>query len=335
MSDISCSNEDCTVAQTGLCVLNNVVAECPNRIGDIDEEDTGAVDDPALGDPVLDAPTKARRFSPSAALGTLDANAMMRRRPGKIIGILGAPDSGKTASLVSLYLLLSHGRLEGFSFANSRSLLVFEDLARGARSWNAGEQPEQMTVHTELDAGRSAGFLHLKVRRETDRAAFDLFVPDLPGEWSTSLIDSNRTDRLDFLRGAHAIWVMVDGASIVAPDRKMNAIHRVKRLIGRLATMCGDAVPAIHLVVSRLDQVTPDTDTLDQIVKDAAKFGVDLKVHHIASFTDGNSQVRAGTGLSELMDATLAFEGTILPIWPKSNDYGPRQCLRISEEAAE
>ena len=98
--------------------------------------------------------------------------------------------------------------------------------------------------------------------------------------------------------------------------------------------MCGNAIPAIHLVVSRLDQVTPDTDTLDQIVKDAVKFGVNLKVHHIASFTEGDSQVRAGTGLSELMDATLSFEGAILTVWPKSNDYGPRQCLRIGEEVA-
>jgi hypothetical protein len=333
MSEYRCSNQDCTVSQTGVCVLANSVPECPNILG-LGAEEASPPETSSLGEPVLTAPSTGRRFAPSASLGTLDATAMIRRRGGNIIGVLGAPDSGKTASLVSLYLLLSHGRLEGFSFANSRSLLVLEDLARGARSWNEGHHPEQMTVHTELDAGRAAGFLHLRVRRESDQKAFDLFIPDLPGEWSTSLIDSNRSDRLAFLRGARAIWIMVDGESIVAPERKLNAIHRIKRLIDRVVAICGVEGPVLHLVITRRDKAEPDQASIDQVMNAAEKLGVSLAVNHIASFTDLDSPIAAGTGLSELIDSTLKFETRPMPLWPAGDAYGQRSSLRIVDEAA-
>jgi hypothetical protein len=127
----------------------------------------------------------------------------------RLVGVLGAPDAGKTAILVSLYLLLSRGKLEGFTFSDSMSLLAFDEISRGARRWNGGAPPEQMTNHTEPPDHRTAGFLHLRLRDRESGVRHDVLLPDLPGEWSTSLIDSNRVDRLDFLKAADVIWVTV------------------------------------------------------------------------------------------------------------------------------
>ena len=127
---------------------------------------------------------------------------MMGRRYFRVVGILGEPDAGKTASLVSLYLLLSRGKLTGFKYADSRTLMAFQEISQGALRWNEGEHPQQLTTHTKLADGRSAGFLHLRLMPTEGSEAVDLLLPDLPGEWTTALTDSNRFDRLDFLKGA-------------------------------------------------------------------------------------------------------------------------------------
>src|SRR5206468_4014081 len=110
-------------------------------------------------------------------------------------------DAGKTAALVSLYLLVSRDKLGGRHFADSRSLMGFDQISHGARRWNEGALPDQLTVHTELGDDRSAGFLHLRLRSD-DGETVDILLPDLPGEWTAALIDSNRVDRLEFLKTA-------------------------------------------------------------------------------------------------------------------------------------
>ena len=209
MSEAGCTNNECTVAQTGRCLLEHHPDECPHRVSgheaDLDDDAS-----PQHGDPVLAPLEEGSRFLSSAALGMDEVRALMGKECYRLIGLLGDPDSGKTACLVSLYLLLAHGSLDGFTFANSKSLMALDELSRGARRWT-GAMPEQMTSHTERGDGRSAGVLHFKLMNISDRARLHLLIPDLPGEWTTSLIDNKRTGRLSFLQAADAIWVMVDG----------------------------------------------------------------------------------------------------------------------------
>jgi hypothetical protein len=215
-----CRYEGCTVAVTGSCALEkDDPATCPNRIGIEDvanatvtsdvEEDGGA-----LGAPVLASPVEIPSFPPSTTLGPEVIEEMMASGYVTVVGILGDPGSGKTACLTSLYLLVSNAVLEGWSCVDSRSLMAFEEIARGARRWNEGQLPEQMTVHTEMADDRRTGFLHLRLRRASDGRRVDLALPDLPGEWTKTLIRSSRSDRLDFLRSADAIRLVVDGRTL-------------------------------------------------------------------------------------------------------------------------
>ena len=79
--------------------------DCPHRFperGADSGEDGGALP----GAVVLPAPEEAGRFTSSGALGLDEVRALMRKEYCQVIGLLGEPDSGKTACLVSLYLLL-------------------------------------------------------------------------------------------------------------------------------------------------------------------------------------------------------------------------------------
>lgn len=324
MTDFVCEYENCTVSQTGICLLNNQPGECVNCSAISD----ALHDDLITGEPLLSAPVEAPRFSPSAALGLDDVRAMLGKKYGHVIGVLGAPDSGKTALLVSLYLLIAHGKLAGCSFAGSRSLLTFEDIARGARTWNDGIPPNQMTAHTELSDSRAAGMLHLRMKMASYTSCIDLFIPDLPGEWSTNFIDANEHERLSFLSGAEVVWLTVDGQSLSSPAQRNNSIHRMKLLIDRVVAFYAGNLPRLFLVVTRSDLGRPTATILERIA-DRAKFhGVSLEIMHIASFSKDNS-VPAGTGISELIAATVTPPRSSIEFWPSVVSCGDRHMLRL------
>ncbi len=313
MSETRCTNNECTVAQTGTCLLNNHPDECPNRVFG-HEEALGGDTSPTHGDAVLESPEDSPRFPPSAALGMDEVRALMRKEYCRLIGLLGVPDSGKTACLVSLYLLLAHNDLAGFTFADSRSLKALDELSRGARSW-PGTMPEQMTAHTKLEDDRSAGFLHFKLMRESDHARLHLLIPDLPGEWSTSLIEKNWTDRLRFLRAADAVWVMVDGRTLTDKAQRLGAVHRASLLIDRLVELLSPDIPTMRLVVTRLDSGKPSEAILQKIRDHAAQHDIDLSVSYIASFSETEG-ITAGEGIANLIAQTVTVPVADDDFWP-------------------
>ena len=328
MSEAGCLNNECTVTQTGICLLNNQPDECSNRISS-HEADLGSDATTTHEEPVLVAPEDTPRFPPSAELGMDDVRALMGKKYFRIIGLLGEPDSGKTACIVSLYLLLAHNSVDGFTFADSKSLTALDELSQGARSWH-GAMPEQMTGHTERKDDRSAGLLHFKLIRKSDHARLNLFIPDLPGEWSTGLIEHNRTDRWNFLRAADVIWVMVDGQSLIKNDQRLSAIHRVSVLIDRIAALFSPETPAVRLVVTRFDLGKPTNETLIELRENAARHGIDLSINNIASFSK-NEEITAGKGIADLIAQTVARPIADCDFWPDGLDaaYGSRNALRV------
>src|SRR5690606_24235428 len=104
----------------------------------------------------------------------------------------------------------------------------------GARRWTDGTPPDQMTAHTELSEDRAAGFLHLRIRDNQTLVPVDFLLPDLPGEWSTAMVEESRFDRLQFLERADVIWLMVDGQRLATAAHRQGAIHRTKLYLQRL-----------------------------------------------------------------------------------------------------
>ena len=225
--------------------------------------------------------------------------------------------------------MLAHNSIDDFTFADSKSLMALDELSRGARSWH-GAMPEQMTAHTELKDDRSAGFLHFKLNRKSDCTRLHLLIPDLPGEWSTDLIDNNRTDRVRFLRAADVIWVMVNGQTLIKKDQRPDTLHRTSLLIDRIAEFFFPDVPTVRLVVTHLDLRKPGEESLQKLREHAAKNGIDLSISHIASFskTDG---IPPGEGISDLIAQTVAGPISGGDFWPDGLEmaYGSRNALRV------
>ncbi len=332
MSGNGCVNAECTVAQTGICLLNNDPEECSNRA--FEEDHAGHGDENGSLDPQhSDSPEVEARFPPSNALGMHDVRSVMGKDCCRLIGLLGVPGSGKTACLVSFYLLLSNDRADQFSFADSRSLVALDELSRGARRWQGG-MPEQMTVHTEHRDERFPGFVHFKLRKKTDGAQLNLIIPDLPGEWTNSLIDRNRTDRLSFLMSADAIWLMVNGQTLVNRAQRLGAIHRTNLIVDRIAALCRPHIPVVRLVVSHMDLGAPDSGSLKELQENARRHRIEMPISPISSFSR-SSEVSAGTGIADLVAQTVVTHDTNVEFWPDGpvGSFGGRNSLRVGTEA--
>lgn len=332
MSEDGCGNTECTYAETGICLLNRDPEECSYRRSAAERsgEGNGHTSRASETEDTQDGETT---FPSSNALGMHDVRTIMGNDCCRIVGLLGIPDSGKTACLVSLYLLLSHNRLPEYSFADSRSLVALDELARGARRWQDGI-PEQMTVHTERRDERFPGFVHFKLRRRVGGGRVNLIVPDLPGEWTNSLIDRNRTDRLSFLLGADAIWVMVNGQMLTTRENRLGTIHRTNLIIDRIAELCGPDTPPVRLVVSRADLAEPDEGSLRELQENAARRGIALPVSRISSFST-SQQIEPGMGIAELVADTVEARSPDVEFWAEEvgGSPGSRNALRIGTGA--
>lgn len=315
-----CRYEGCTVADTDRCALERDPATCPNRIGNetADDERPPLETKESVGEAVLQAPAEAPKFPSSTTLGSEVIENMMASRYVTVIGILGDPESGKTACLASLYLLVSNAMLKGWAFANSLSLMGFEDIARGARRWNEGHPPEQMTVHTERPNERQPGFLHLALRRNADNRRVDLALPDLPGEWTQALVRSSRSDRLTFLRSADVIWMVTDGRLLSNVAERQSTIVRLGQLAGRVRTLLDGVMPRLLLVISWRDEAEVPQSALQRVAAELAKYDVTAEVFPVAPFST-NDQIDAGFGLAELIETSTASTKPAPDFWPASS----------------
>lgn len=317
----ACTFEGCTVADTQRCALEKDPETCSNRVAAIRLMQGGAGARPATsegadpGAPVLDAPGENPSFPRSTTLGTAAIGEMMSGKYVTVVGILGYPESGKTACLASLYLLASNDRLTGWSFADSCSLMAFEEISRGARRWNGGELPDQMTVHTEMADDRQPGFLHLRLKRDADGRCVDLALPDLPGEWTKDLVATSRADRFEFLKAADVLWVVVDGRTLQSVELRQGVISRLGQLAGRLRAMLGESLPRMLLAVTHRDQAEIPAPVLERIRAELWKHGVVATVAPVAPFSD-NAEFKPGFGLVDLINDSVAQQHEASSFWP-------------------
>lgn len=328
-----CNDATCTFSLTKVCVRGNPPDQCTHRPlltegeltsqddereqsdPDVDESSLDVVQPLEVGGAVLEAPTELPTLPPSRTLDLNKANAIMEARQTCMIGIVGLPGAGKTACLVSAYLLLAKGEFEGFSFADSATLRAFEEIARGSRLWVKGNPPEQITAHTTLTDDREAGFLHLRLRRDSDGRLFDLLLPDLPGEWSKELIDLSNFGRLAFLKSSSAIWFMVDGREFANDEHVAYARYRASILIERLADLLGEHRPRILLVPTWRDASAFPAIEFTELSKTANRLGFEIEMAPIASFS-WNDAVRPGDGVAKLVERSICPPKRTHVFWP-------------------
>ena len=350
-----CSYEGCTFDTTGICLLGREPPDCPNIRPESDEptsepnesfvvadetNDSLSVDDLAstssITAPELQSPVSTRSALPvGRQLKYPDLERIASDRGFQLIGILGPPEAGKTAVLVSLYLLLSSRKLERFEFRNSDSLFALDELARGAREWDdKGDRLQAITDRTNLEDPRRPGFLHLRLYAAKLGRPVDFVFPDLPGEWTNGLISSGDHERLAFLGAAQVLWVFVDGSALIDPVRRQSAADRTKKVLSRIRQFVADAVEKpIKIVITRHDEVGElPQDQLDLIQHEANVRGLSIEFMPVACISD-RADMPSGSGIEDLLDASIILPRSgVIPPADEDDGEPSRQMLKYRSQ---
>jgi Double-GTPase 2 len=157
----------------------------------------------------------------SNTFGTAELSYLASQSRPKILGVIGAHNSGKTTFLANLYLLLHReGESGSFKFSRSFTLSGWENIAHGLR-WN-GAQPPMFPAHTTARQTRTPGLLHLGIRT-ADEGILDLTFTDAPGEWFQRWsVDEAAADALGarwIAENADAFALMIDSEALGGSER--------------------------------------------------------------------------------------------------------------------
>jgi hypothetical protein len=320
----TCSNPDCTVATTGKCLESHeTIAECPHFTWpSTDDRPSGSESmssGSAKGPPPKPskaahgeiAPKITRKFYPGSELGLEDAAEIMRSKYSHVIGVLGQTNAGKTAFLSALYLLASQGLLRPeYSFAGSLTLQGFEDRVRRVRRWEKGGLPKEFMAHTQLPNPRSPSFMHLALKEGIGRQRrVELLLTDLPGEWTSDLINLFETAvRFGFLKRADGVVYVLDGPLLAGRNSKYQEAHRANLMLTRLrkAPLVNIDTPLI-LFISKSDELEMKAPSiLSEIVEAARALDFDPKVIMSSCFSRVPARIESGTGVKDAIDYVLA-----------------------------
>lgn len=317
MPKILCNNPDCTIAETGKCLIGKTAEDC---------EHVKTAASPAETTKDSDITSGGRKFYSGREVGTEDAHTIMRNRYAHLIAILGPSDAGKTCLLSSLYLLACHGGLSSrYLFAGSLSLQGYEDRARKLRSWSEGHLPEKLADHTHSQDSRQPSLLHLALQDTAlDDRRLELLFTDLPGEWTATLIDrASSASRFAFLHRADGIVIVIDGPRLTAPDEEHLEVHRNKLLLSRLSeTVKVDTSLPLVMFVSKADKLGMSRPSAVDAIEGYAKtLGFSPHVILGASFSSDPENIPNGAGILETLECvTSAFETIAQPPPPASSD---------------
>ncbi len=211
---------------------------------------------------VTEAPTFIELFS-GGALGAADADAVTLRSPAQLIVLAGAEGSGKTTVLASIYERLSVGAFACFQFAGSRSLLGFEEICHLNRLTSGNARPDtQRTVPAE-----EAAYYHFALSRGGQRR--HVLLSAVSGELFR-LARNAREDcaRLTFLLRANTIAILVDGARLVVPESRENAVADAAGILSSfLDAKMLRLQTRVEFVFSKLDRVVAAGKNAEDLLK--------------------------------------------------------------------
>lgn len=326
MAQGTCDKTDCTVAQTGICLLSNPAPNaCPHFKAEEGENPPQRISTPVLAGKDSVRPIR-RRFHGGLELGTDDAAELMRTHYTHLIAILGSWDAGKTCFLSSLYLTAAHGGLKpDYLFAGSRTLQGFEDRARRTRRWSGSVLPDRLSDHTILSDPRSPALLHLALQEtHGDSRRIELLLTDLPGEWSKNLVDrADTADRFRFLHRADGVLIVLDGPLLTSQARH-SEYERSKLLVRRLAeTVQLDRTVPILLVVSKCDKLCmSEPAVMRDLQIYASSLGFQSEIVLTAAFSSTPDTIENGTGILK------SIKSIIDPTHPSAT--GEKQATAVS-----
>ena len=302
-TQIICASRECRIAQGGKCIEgHDDLANCPfygrepegvdDKQGDVGQ-DTAVVFDGLLLPDAL----------PLDQGGTDKILAML---PSRMIGVIGAYNSGKTSIIAGLFDLFQLGPISDNTFAGSSTLHGLEMICHDARVASERDQP-----HSERTKRGEARFYHIDVRHNGSLQS--LLIADRSGEEYEEVADlaANAAGMFE-LRRADVITIVADGRRLASPSDRADVMGNIPLIVrGMVENGAFLRKPNLAIVLTKDDavQASPRKERVEQDFRAIADGVRHAFAEHFGEFgsfvtcaSPANTNVKRGAGLSELLD---------------------------------
>lgn len=314
-----CSNLDCNVGSTGVCIdAFTPVLGCPNIIdnesvseSEVDDRETVEVAEVEHFE--VSTPEKPADIRINVAAGTvlplIEATNLLRKYNSKVIACVGPSDVGKTTLLASIYEYFNNTIVKPYAFAGSKTLYSFEQICHLSRSASGAISPDTLRTPTT----GLASFYHLAFDKSGIRK--DILFADRAGEEYTAILDDSSTCAdLYEIKRSDVLLLLVDSSQLAGTDR--HAAKRNTRKLIELLNAENMLLKGLKLVIvmTRYDKVEIETrktadSTFKAIHSDITQLlsakGIVVDKHIVAARPDNEEEFDAGYGVKELLSIIL------------------------------
>jgi len=240
---------------------------------------------------------------------SLDAaacDALLRRWGGTVIGIVAAPEVGKTTLISTLYELLYRRRMVGFGFAGSETLRAYEERCHLARF--SSDAAAADTPRTKVGAGLQ--FTHLRIA--TPSGIQNAVFADRSGElFDKALARPADIDDFVELHRADVIIILVDlvlltsstHLTVSAIRRLFMAMDQRSMLENRRVLLVGTKAD-VAVPTPRSRKAVRELNTVAEELSQRAggRFRIDM---HVVACRPRRGSTVIGEGLESLLSAVL------------------------------
>ncbi len=302
-ASFGCTLPGCGGPRSGVCINNLPFDECPDVVELGEGEDAG---EPSGAEEPVDTVAQTVGVSGGRSLDAAACDALLRRRGGTVVGIVAAPEVGKTTLISTMYELLHRRRMAGFGFAGSETLRAYEERCHLARL--SSDAPAADTQRTKVGAGLQ--FTHLRIA--TRSGIQDAVFADRSGElFDKALARPADIDDFVELHRADVVIILVDLVLLTSSTHlTMSAVRRLfmamdqrgmleKRRVLLVGTKADVAVPT-----PRSRKATRELATVAEELNRRAGGRFRIETHVVACRPRRGSTV-IGEGLEPLLAAVL------------------------------
>jgi hypothetical protein len=305
-AEITCSNPQCRVSDTGKCIEGLELTEC-SHYGE--QVGSGSGD---VGDGVQRAAQLGIGLPHGNFLDIPEACGLLLRGQSRVIAIIGPKETGKTSLIAGLYDLFQGKRVGDVAFAGSKTLQAFERVCHDARLASRRNVP-----HMERTSHGQVVFYHLALSGGSAGEGVTLLLADRAGEEYRAVTDdlANVADLPEIPR-ADTLTVLVDGERLLDDGMRHNLKSDIALILQGMVD--GGAIvrgQRIALVLTKLDSITVspqkeraerDFDVLHtHIVEIIGEHAPVIEKFKIAAYPKTTDMPR-GEGLAALLDFWLA-----------------------------
>lgn len=260
-----CTEEDCDVMISGVCINGMKVEECTHYKltddGNIDYE--YHPEDEVPEDAIPDIGIKD--VHSGKALSIDEADSIARSSQTRLIILAGMPEAGKTTFILSLHHLFSTNKeYGGYIFAGSETLVDYEEMSHPSKIESDLKKP--VTVRTPRGSER---FMHLMVKKtEQENSFVNLLFTDIPGETFSALKDSRQEcERFTLAKRADHFVLFFDTEILTTISKRAIAkATGIGILRGLIEVESLEPGASIQIVFSRWDLFNRDKNEADHIL---------------------------------------------------------------------